>query len=116
MHFRLFAPDPKDYAVNRYTREVERHYRILDERLATRRFILGDSYTIVDMAMWGWARKVSRVLGENGFAAFANVKRLVEDISGRPAAKAAEALLARHAFKREFDAEARRFMFPQNVA
>ena len=114
VHFRLFAPEPKDYAVNRYMREVERHYRILDERLADRRFLLGDTYTIVDMAMWGWARMIPRALGDDGFKALPNVKRLLDEISARPAAQAAEALPTRHAFKKTYDADAHRYMFPQN--
>ncbi len=95
VHFRLFAPKPNDCAVNRYTREVERHDRILDKRLADRRFILGDAYTSVDMAMWGWTRMIPRALGEDGFRALPNVKRPFAEISARPAAKAEEALLTR---------------------
>ena len=115
VHFRVFAPEPKDYAVNRYTREVERHYRILDERLAKHEFVVGDTYTIVDMALWGWARMIPRSVGDHGFAALPNVKRFLDAISARPAAQAAEALRTKHAFKTDFDAEARKFMFPQNV-
>ena len=114
VHFRLFAPEPKDYAVNRYMREVERHYAILDARLADRRYILGETYTIVDMALWGWARMLPRVLGDDAYEPVPNVKRLFDEISARPAAKAAEALRAGHAWKSEFDADAHRFMFPQN--
>ena len=114
VHFRLFAPEPKDYAVNRYMREVARHYAIIDARLADRRYMLGDAYTIVDMALWGWARMIPRALGDDGFEALPNVKRVLDEISARPAAKAAEALRTSHAFKTTFDAEARRFMFPQN--
>lgn len=114
VHFRHFAPDPKDYAVNRYTREVERHYAVLDARLAVRRYLLGDAYTIVDMALWGWARMLPRVVGDDAYGSIPNVKRLLDEISARPAAEAAEALRASHVWKTEFDAEAHRFMFPQN--
>ena len=116
VHFRLFAPEPKDYAVNRYKREAERHYAIVDARLAEHRYLLGDAYTIVDMALWGWARMIPRVLGDDGFAAIPNVKRLLDEISARPAAQAAEALRTSHAFKTDFDDAARRFMFPQNYS
>ena len=115
VHFRLFAPEPKDYAVNRYTREAERHYRIIDARLAEHRFMLGDAYTIVDMALWGWARMIPRILGDDGLTTLPNVKRLLDEVSARPAAKAAEALRTSHPFKTDFDADARRFMFPQNA-
>ncbi|CAJ3039647.1 glutathione S-transferase [Burkholderia pseudomallei] len=88
VHFKHFAPEPKAYAVNRYDFEAWRHWRIVDERLAGRRYMVGERYTIADMAVWGWAR---------------------------PAAQRADALKARHAFKVEFDDEARRALFPQNA-
>ncbi|WP_158809923.1 glutathione S-transferase family protein [Beijerinckia sp. L45] len=116
VHFSHFAPEKLPYAVNRYRREVERHYAILDERLAKTPYMLGDTYTIVDMAVWGWARLLHFVLGAESWAAFPNVRRLLDEISARPAAKAAEAVKDKHAFKKEMDDEARRFMFPQNVA
>ena len=56
VHFRNFAPEPKEYAVNRYTFEAERHWGILNARLGKHRYMVGDAYTIVDMAVWGWSR------------------------------------------------------------
>src|SRR5664280_1930944 len=56
VHFTRFAPEPKAYAVNRYVFEAKRHFGIVEARLATQPFMLGDEYTIVDMALWGWAR------------------------------------------------------------
>ncbi|MFN9281307.1 MAG: glutathione S-transferase family protein, partial [Betaproteobacteria bacterium] len=56
VHFRVAAPEPKDYALNRYDFEADRHWKILDDRLTTRPWLVGDSYGIVDMAFWGWAR------------------------------------------------------------
>src|SRR5271169_3481120 len=50
VHFKHFAPEKVDYAHKRYQFETVRHHTILDARLAGRRFILGDRYTIVDMA------------------------------------------------------------------
>lgn len=115
VHFRHFAPEKLPYATNRYYREVERHYAILDARLAKTPYMLGDRYTIVDMAVWGWARLLHFVIGADSWAAFPHVRRLLDEISARPAAKAAEALSTKHAFKKEMDDEARRFMFPQNL-
>ena len=73
--------------------------------------MVGDSYTVVDMALWGWARMAAFVMGEEAAAKYPNVKRLVDEIGTRPAGKAANALKDRHAFKPEFDEEARRHMF-----
>ncbi len=53
-----------DYAVNRYAYEAQRHYGILDARLANQKYIVGDTYTIVDMAAWGWARGMPNILGD----------------------------------------------------
>ena len=47
--------------------------------------MLGDTYTIVDMAVWGWARGMPIVLGEAAWAKFPNLKRLVDEINARPA-------------------------------
>jgi GST-like protein len=63
VHFRHHAPEPKEYALNRYDFEAERHYSILDARLGIQRYMVGSSYTIVDMAVWGWARLIPHVMG-----------------------------------------------------
>lgn len=114
VHFRVYAPEKIPYAINRYQREAERHYAILDERLAANRYMLGDDYTIVDMAVWGWARAMPMVMGEEVAGGMANVRRLVDEINARPAAVRALALKDRYSFKSETDEEARRFLFPQN--
>ena len=73
--------------------------------------MVGDSYSIVDMAFWGWARLAPFVLGEDASAKYPNVKRLVDEISARPAAPRAIALKDKFTFKTEMDDEARNFMF-----
>ena len=115
VHFRNFAPEPKAYAVNRYDFEAWRHWGILDAHLANRRYMLGDDYTLVDMAVWGWARALPVVMGVDPWDKLANVKRLLDEINTRPAAQRAEALKTRFTFKTEMDEEARRAMFPQNA-
>jgi len=112
VHFKHFAPEPKDYAVSRYLYEARRHWGILDQRLEVRRYMLGDTYTIADMAVWGWARAVSFILGEGAWTDMPNLKRHFDEISARPAAERANALKDKHAFKSDFDDEARRHMFP----
>jgi GST-like protein len=115
VHFKQYAPEKNKYAINRYEFETERHYGILDKRLAKRRYMVGDTYSIVDMDVWGWARLGAFVMGEETYAKFPNVKRLVDEISARPAAVRAVALKDKHKFKTEMDDEARRHMFPQNA-
>jgi GSH-dependent disulfide-bond oxidoreductase len=111
VHFKVYAPEKIDYANNRYQFEAQRHLQILDERLASRRYMLGDSYTIVDMATWGWTRLAPMILGEGPFAKFPNVKRLTDEISARPAAARAVVLKDKFKFKAEMDDAARNTMF-----
>ncbi len=112
VHFRHFAPQPIDYARNRYHYEAERHFGICDQRLATRRYMLGDSYTIVDMALWGWARLLPFVLGsEQAWEKLPHLKRWFDEVHARPAAQRALALKDKFVFKAEMDEEARRNMF-----
>jgi GST-like protein len=115
VHFRHYAPEKLPYAINRYTYEAERHFGIIDKRLAAKRYMVADTYTIVDMDVWGWSRLMPTVLGEEFWAKFGNLKRLVDEISARPAAVRAVALKDRHKFKTEMDDEAKRAMFPQNA-
>jgi GSH-dependent disulfide-bond oxidoreductase len=111
VHFRQYAPEKLPYAVNRYMFEAKRHFGILDARLADRRYMVADTYTIVDMDVWGWARLIPTVLGEEHWAKFPNLRRLVDEVTARPAAARAVALRDRHKFKTEMDDEARQAMF-----
>ena len=115
VHFRNYAPEKIPYAINRYMYEAQRHYTILNERLAKHKYMVGDAYTIVDMAVWGWARLIPVALGEEAWAKFPNLKRLVDEISARPAAARANAMKDKHKFKTEFDDEARKAMFKHHA-
>lgn len=114
VHFRHYAPEPNPYALNRYDFEAWRHWTLLNDHLATRRFMMGDAYTLLDMAVWGWARAVPFALGAEAWDRLPHVKRLLDEVNARPAAQRAAAIKDRHAFKTELDDEARRAMFPQN--
>jgi GST-like protein len=111
VHFKTAAPKDLEYALNRYLYEAHRHYRILDDHLAKGKYMVGDTYTVVDMAFWGWARLGPFVLGEEGFGKYKNVKRLVDEVTARPAAARAIALKDKFTFKAEMDDEARHIMF-----
>ena len=114
VHFKHYAPEPVPYALNRYDFEAWRHWKLVEQRLAEREWMLGEHYTLLDMAVWGWARAVPFALGADAWQQLPNVKRLLDAINARPAAQRVEALKERHAFKAEMDDEARRAMFPQN--
>ena len=116
VHFRYVAPEPKQYPLNRYDFEAHRHWNVLENHLAKNHYMLGEHYSVVDMAFWGWARVLPYVLGtgDTTWTSFPHVKRLLDEISARPAAVRAEAMKTKHAFKTDMDDAARKAMFPQN--
>jgi GSH-dependent disulfide-bond oxidoreductase len=119
VHFRHFAPEPVAYARTRYEFEARRHLAVLEGRLEGRDWLVGDAYSVVDMAAWGWGRAVPFVLGgDEAWADFPELKRLVDTISARPAAARVEALRAKHAgaFAPTLDEEGRRHMFKHLAA
>jgi len=111
VHFKHFAPERVPYAATRYMYEVQRHYRILEERLGKQDYIVDGTYTIVDMAAWGWTRMIPFILGDGAWAQYPNLKRHHDEIVARPAAARVEELRTKHSFKAEMDDEARRNMF-----
>ena len=78
--------------------------------------MLGDIYTIVDMAVWGWTRMIEKVIAPGELDKRKNLKRLMDGINQRPASLRAEKIASsnEHNFKMEVDEEASKFMFPQN--
>jgi len=118
VHFQYAAPEGLTYAVNRYRREAERHYAVLDAHIGNREFIIGDGYTIVDMSAWGWIDRASRVMkgSDDPLAPFPNIKRWFAGIDARPAATRARAVGKDHEFKRTNDEETKRALFPSNYA
>ncbi len=111
VHFRHHAPKGIDYALERYMFEARRHYGILNSLVAGRSYLLGEKYTIVDMAAWGWARAVPFILGDDAWQELPNLKRWLDSINARPAAARAEALKDKHDFKTDLDEEARKHLF-----
>ena len=116
VHFQFAAPDGLNYAVNRYRREAERHYQVLNDHLEGRRFIVGDAYTIADISAWGWLDRASRVRkgAEDPLGPYSNLKRLFETVESRPAVARAREVGKHHPFKKVNDEETRRALFPSN--
>ncbi|MEL6364505.1 MAG: glutathione S-transferase N-terminal domain-containing protein [Pseudomonadota bacterium] len=88
-HFTRYAPETLPYAVDRYKRETERLYGVLDKRLDGRAFVAGD-YSIADMAIIGWA--VAHEWHHIDLADYPNVKRWHDALRERPAVQAGLAL------------------------
>ena len=81
-HFRIYAPEKIDYAINRYTNEAKRLYGVLNTRLKDREFVAGE-YSIADMAIAPWAKlweRQGQVIEE-----MPNVARWLETVLARPA-------------------------------
>lgn len=116
VHFQSAAPEKIDYAIKRYRFETLRHYRILDDRLGRHPYIVGEDYTIVDMAAWGWASFSHRSLGEGEREKLPNLSRWYQGIAARPAAQRAVGLANAHELKRTMDEEARRALYPSMYA
>jgi GST-like protein len=116
VHFQHAAPEKLGYAINRYRREVERHYEVLDRHLNGREFIVGKDLTIADISAWGWLDRAPRVLpGETApLAAFPNLERWYKAIDARPTVAKARAVGKDHTFKKEMDEQTRRALFPSN--
>ena len=53
-HFYSYAPYKMEYPINRFTMETKRQLDLLDKHLAKNRYMVGDAYTIADMAIWPW--------------------------------------------------------------
>jgi len=107
-HFRAYAPEKVEYAINRFSNEARRLYGVMDKQLATNDYIAGKAYTIADMAVWPWLRSHEKQgidIGE-----FPNVKAWFEAIGNRPAVQRGITVLADRR-KPELDQAAREILF-----
>ncbi len=89
VHFRRYAPQPIDYAIARYTDEVNRLYGVMNRRLAGREFLAG-RYSIADIACAGWVRLAERQ-GQD-LAEFPHIARWFATIRARAAVRRAFAI------------------------
>ncbi len=82
-HFRLYAPEKLEYAINRYTNEAKRIYGVIDRRLAVSKFLGGSQYSIADMATFPWLRNWQN----QGVAMddYPHLKKWFDTIAARPA-------------------------------
>ncbi|MBM7406737.1 MULTISPECIES: glutathione S-transferase N-terminal domain-containing protein [Sphingomonas] len=112
-HFNRYAPEKIPYAIERYLKETNRLYGVLDRRLEGRAFIAGD-YSIADMAAYPWI--VPHEAQGQDLTDFPNVQRWFEAIRTRPATGRAYALGETvNASSGEMTEEARRNLFGQTA-
>jgi GSH-dependent disulfide-bond oxidoreductase len=88
-HFRNYAPEKLQYAIDRYTNESKRIFNVMDRRLTGRDYLAGE-YSIADMACWPWI--VTRKKGGE-YDEFVNLNRWADAIGERPAVKRGMAVL-----------------------
>lgn len=91
-HFRVYAPEKIEYAVNRYTNEAKRLYGVIDKQLSQHAYLAGDEYTIADIATFPWLRswKNQGIDWED----YPHAKRWFDEIGERPAVKRGVEVLA----------------------
>jgi GST-like protein len=82
-HFVRSAKVEVPYAIERYVKEKDRLYGVLDRRLGAARFLAGDEYTIADIATYPWVAR--HEWHKTDLALFPNVKRWFDAIGARPA-------------------------------
>jgi len=81
-HFRRYAPEPIAYAIDRYTNEATRLYRVMDRRLSEAEYLAGE-YSVADIACFPWIRPYRRQ-GQD-LEDYPNLKRWFDAIDKRPA-------------------------------
>ena len=91
-HFRIYAPEKIEYAVNRYTHEAKRLYGVMNQQLTHHRYIAGNSYSIADIAIFPWLRSWQNQGID--WADYPQLKVWFDKIAQRPAVQRGVAVLA----------------------
>ena len=91
-HFYAYAPSKMEYPIDRFAMEVKRQLDVLDRRLARNNYLVGDDYSIADIAVWPWYGALAKgQLYDAGefldVARYTHVVRWADQIAQRPAAK-----------------------------
>jgi len=90
-HFRKYAPEKIEYAIDRYTKEARRLYTVIDKRLGESEYLAGSEYSIADMATYPWLRAY-KWQGQD-IAEFPNLQRWYSAVRERPAVQRGLAVL-----------------------
>ena len=109
-HFRSYAAQPIEYAIKRYTDEVNRLYGVMDTQLADREFLAG-AYSIADMASWPWVVPYER-MGQD-LNEFPHLKRWFETMEARPAVE--KGFAVGRELRQEMSEEAKKVLFGQRA-
>ncbi len=107
-HFRVYAPEKFDYAIERYTNEAKRLYGVMNKRLAKSKYIAGAEYSIADISIFPWLRSWKNQGIE--WNDYPHLKGWFDEIAGRPAVQRGVEVLAQER-KPLVDDEARKMLF-----
>lgn len=109
-HFRIYAPEKIEYAINRYTNETKRLYGVIDKQLSKSAYLAGSEYTIADIATFPWLRswKNQGIDWED----YPHAKRWFDEISERPAVQRGVEVLA-NLRKPQLDDKSKEMLFGQ---
>ena len=90
-HFRRYAPEKLEYAINRYTNEAKRIYGVIDKRLGEAKYLAGD-YSIADIATYPWL--VPHSMQGQALEDFPNLKKWYDELRARPATQRGFAVMS----------------------
>jgi GST-like protein len=113
-HFSHYAPEKLPYAIDRYVKETNRLYGVMNKRLADRAFLAGPNYTIADMASYPWI--VPHERQGQSLADFPHLKRWFDAIKARPATLAAYAIADKVNTAPTVTEESKRLLFGQTAS
>ncbi len=91
-HFRIYAPEKLDYAIDRYTNEARRLYSVINKRLAHSTYLGGRDYSIADIAVFPWLRSWKNQGVEMND--YPHLKGWFDEIAKRPAVQRGVEVLA----------------------
>jgi GST-like protein len=113
-HFAQYAPEKIPYAIDRYVKETNRLYGVLNHRLADRPYIVGPAYTIADIASYPWI--VPHERQQQNLDDFPHLKRWFNEVKARPATVRAYARAAEINTQSSVTEESRAILFGQTAA
>jgi GST-like protein len=108
-HFRVYAPEKIPYAIDRYTKEAQRLYAVMNQRLGEAPYFAGSEYSIADMSIWPWLCYHEHQGID--LASYPHVKRWYEEIRARPAVQRGLEVLAQHKSSQPFTPDQLRVLF-----
>ncbi|WP_097460256.1 glutathione binding-like protein [Mangrovitalea sediminis] len=113
-HFGVYAPEKIPYAIERYVKETNRLYGVLDRRLAEAEFIAGDDYTIADMAAYPWIVPWERQ--QQNLDEFPHLRRWFDSIAQRPGTVSAYAKAEPYSNRPTVTEEGKKLLFGQTAS